>query len=134
MRIVVSIFFLATVLYADIFVISSQECKIERLTKKDIRELFLLKKDSMQGKKIKILNIKKTDIHREFLDKFLGKSLVQMRVYWARLLFTGMKKPPKFVSVDQLKDFIDTDTCYLSYIDEKDSLPSGWKVIQVESK
>ena len=74
-------------------------------------------------------------MYREFLDKFLGKSPVQMRVYWARLLFTGMKKPPKFIRTDQLKDFINMSECYLSYIDKKDFLPnSGWRVINIETK
>jgi hypothetical protein len=70
--------------------------------------------------------------YKEFCEDILGKSTQQMKSYWARMIFTGEKKPPQLINAQEFLTYTAT-TPILTYV-SKENLPSGWKIIYEPEK
>lgn len=116
---------------ADIKIVASKICKIELIHKSDIKKLFMLKKSSIDGESIKIIDSSDKKVYREFIKRYLRKSPRKIKIYWVRMLFTGRKIPPKKLSLKEL-DYLDgEDGCYLSYM-EIERKPKEWKIVKIK--
>lgn len=118
--------------HAEIDFISSQSCKIESLSTSDIKKLFLLKKKKINKQKVTVLDTTNKELYRQFLSKYLHKSVRQMKTYWVRMLFTGKKIPPKKVSLRALTGLADNKTCHIAYILNSADKPKNWKKISIK--
>lgn len=120
-----------SILNANITMIGSPTCKIDNISSKEIKYLFTLKTNTLNTQKIVVIDNADKTIYKEFVKKYIKKSLKKMKVYWIRMIFTGIKQPPRKVNFEDLEDFNkDTDSCYLSYI-EVGKKPKSWKLIDV---
>lgn len=128
---IISIMLSISFLSADIKIIASPMCKVESISMYEVKNLFMLKKRSINDEAIIILGSSDKEIYNIFIKKYLKKSSRKMKVYWTRMLFTGKKIPPKKFSIEEL-NLIDTNnSCYFSYIEEVNK-PESWKVITIE--
>jgi len=118
-------------LNADIKIIASPLCKIENLSIYEIKNIFMLKKRSIAGESITVLDSLEKETYTIFIKKYLNKSSRKMKVYWTRMLFTGKKIPPKKLSLEELKDLDTNNSCYLSYVKE-DAKPKNWSIINIK--
>ncbi len=65
----------------------------------------------------------------EFYAAFTGKSLAQIRAYWAKIIFTGRGQPPKAVSNStEVRQLIAANPQAISYI-ERSAVNSSVKVL-----
>lgn len=117
--------------HAEIGVIASDACKVESLTKTDIRQLFMLKKKHVNDEYVVVVDSSDTRTYEFFIEKFISKSSYNMKAYWTRMLFTGRKIPPKKYSIDELSELREETHCYITYVDLKNK-PEFWKTITVE--
>ncbi len=101
--------FPTTDVYAKIFIIINTSVDSENVTPQKIKEIYLGKRVSWDsdGSEIKFAFIKKSDIHKEFLDKYIGISEKYFVRHWRSLIFTGKGVPPKiFKTEKEIIDFV----------------------------
>ena len=128
--VILSMFFISF-LYADIKIIASSLCKVETLSIYDAKNLFMVKKRSIDNEPIIIIDNSNNEIYNIFIKKYLKKSSRKMKVYWTRMLFTGKKMPPKKLSQEELLSLDTNKSCYLSYMEE-DNKPINWNIIKIK--
>ena len=106
------------VLQAKIFVIANSKIEIKKVSKKEIRKLFLGKSNSLGGVRVLPINQNK---HKKayllFSDLVLGKSLKQLERYWARKIFTGQGLPAQ--AKDDVVSYVSETPNTISYTQEK---------------
>ena len=120
-----------TFLDADIKIIASPICKVESLSPHEIKNIFMLKKRSIEEESIKVLDSLDKETYAIFIKKYLNKSSRKMKVYWTRMLFTGKKIPPKKLSIEEIGLLDTNNSCYLSYVEE-DKKPKNWSIINIK--
>jgi len=119
-----------TFLDADIKIIASPICKVESLSQNEIKNIFMLKKRSIEEESINVLDSLDKETYAIFIKKYLNKSSRKMKVYWTRMLFTGKKIPPKKLSIDELNSLDTNRSCYLTYVEEDKKL-KNWSIINI---
>lgn len=102
MRIVLFIFLLSSLLFAEILIVTNKNTKIDTLSKNVIRYLYLKKINSINDISLIPLTNKDKSRHEEFVNKILDKSISQYNSYWARLVFTGKKSIPKKLTDNEI--------------------------------
>jgi len=128
---IILIIFLISLLNADVKIIASPLCKVEALSRHEIKNIFMVKKRSIANKPVIILDSLNREVYTIFIKKFLNKSSRKMKVYWTRMLFTGKKIPPKKISIKELNILDTNSSCYLSYVEEKNK-PNKWSFINIK--
>jgi len=66
----------------------------------DIKDVFLLDKDSLGGSHVDPVLIKGGPVHEAFLKDFLGKSDTALQAFYRSLVFTGKASMPKMFATD----------------------------------
>lgn len=116
---------------ADIEIVASKGCQVNHISEDDIKKVFMLKTTSIDDEPIKVLDIDDKQIYKEFIQKYLNKSPIKIRIYWTRMIFTGNKLPPKKVSLKELNSTEYENSCYLSYV-KMGEKPKNWKTVTVK--
>lgn len=130
--IIVSIILL-NFLNAEINIVASQACQLENVSKSEVKNLFMLKENTVNGEAIKVIDRSEKRTYKKFVTTYIKKSVRRMKTYWVRMLFTGKKTPPKKFSLIELNTLTDDGKCYLSYIEEKEKLKiKNWKVLKIK--
>ena len=95
--------FMSSTAWAEVVVITNKSVNTANLDTKDIKKIFLGKKMYWDdNKKITLFILAKSDAHKEFVKKYLGKSENQFTNYWKQLLFTGKGMLPNRVKDEEL--------------------------------
>lgn len=115
----------------DIEIVASKTCHIEHISQTDVKKLFMLKTTSIDGESIKVLDSSDKKIYKAFVEKYLKKSPIKIKIYWTRMLFTGTKLPPKKVLLQEfdLDDY--ESSCYLSYV-KMGQKTKDWKTVEIK--
>jgi ABC-type phosphate transport system substrate-binding protein len=70
-------------------------------------------------------------VRRAFYKSLLGKTVSEMRAYWARLIFSGRTTPPEEFSTDaEVVERVAKDPALIGYVDRQ-SLTSRVRVVYV---
>jgi hypothetical protein len=117
--------------HADVKIIASKSCKVDLLSKKDVKDLFMIKKKSISGESVIVIDSTEKDIYKVFVKEYMNKSLKNIKTYWVRMLFTGRKIPPKKLSLQDITSLDSKKSCYITYA-KVDKTPKGWKEITVK--
>ena len=113
----------------DIAVVASNSFDATKLSKAEIKRIFLSKTNYINNKRIHVLEIKNTSYKRDFYKKVSGKSPVQLRSYWTTLIFTGKAQPPKQIKdMQELIQLLLKDSKAISYI-PLDAVTKDMKVL-----
>jgi len=128
---IILIMFFISFLNSDIKIIASPLCEIETLSIHEIKNIFMVKKSSIDDEPVIILDSLNRETYTVFIKKFLNKSSRKMKVYWTRMLFTGKKIPPKKLSIKELSILDTNSSCYISYVEEKEK-PKKWSIINIK--
>ena len=89
--------------------------KIINVPQKELKELYLKKRTTINGIKVIPVDTKDNQLFKEFYSKVIKKTPQQLRAYWMKEIFRGDKQPPKRVSNAGLKKLIKQKTTVLSY-------------------
>lgn len=132
MKIIIILFLVFDVLQADVKLIASPTCRMNSLFYSDVKQLFMLINDNIMDEKITVLDTKDKKVYKDFSELYLKKSIVQMKIYWTRMLFSGIKKPPRKIGFKDL-GLESKSSCKITYVETSKNI-LDWKVINVYSK
>ncbi|CAA6819743.1 MAG: Unknown protein [uncultured Sulfurovum sp.] len=117
MKIIVLLVLLKSLAFSEIIIMTSTKNKLLKVTKKELTDIYLKKKSTIQG--ISVIPIDNRKNYEEFCRKVINKTPKQMRAYWARELFRGTKKPPKIQNDKQIKNTLQKNKQIISYASSK---------------
>jgi ABC-type phosphate transport system substrate-binding protein len=123
--------FIFTCARADVVVVVSATSTVDSLTKSQVSNIFLGKTSSFPNGD-KAIAIDQKDGSSEWIDfykKVSGKSGSQLKSYWAKLIFSGRKQPPKqLADSSEVKKSVSSNPNQISYIAEE-AVDSSVKVV-----
>ncbi|RJG17208.1 hypothetical protein D4A39_10760 [Alcanivorax profundi] len=127
---VVSFLLLTGFAQAGIVVVVSKNSDLGGLTRNEVRQIFNGQLNRVGEISVKPLDLPVAASHREvFYQQVMGKSVEQMKSYWARMIFTGRGMPPREVSSDrEMTLLVGSDRKFIGYMDEAD-VTSDLKVV-----
>ncbi|WP_415888594.1 hypothetical protein ACMXYV_11285 [Neptuniibacter sp. SY11_33] len=120
---------------AEMIVISHPESEVDRLSKKQVIDLYMGRVQHFpNGGKASTLDMPTDSDHRaKFYKGLTGKTLPQINAYWARLIFAGRATPPQPVeSSQEVIATIMKDTTAIGYIDKSELVDSVKVIAHVE--
>ncbi len=115
---------------AEVVVIVNQDAPINGATAADIQQLFLGKRNDINGVSLTPVDQSEGNPSRDvFYEKVIEKTPSQLNAYWSRLIFTGKAKPPKkyFDDAEVLETVMEEEDA-IGYIDAA-QVAEGVKVI-----
>lgn len=132
MKLLISLLIITlSILSANVTMIASPTCKIDAISSQEVKHLFTLKVDTLNTQKVVVIDNADKAVYKDFVKEHIKKSLKKMKVYWIRMIFTGIKQPPRKVALENLENFTkEIDACCLSYT-KLGKKPKSWKVINV---
>jgi hypothetical protein len=98
---------------ANIKVLISNEHRLTSVTQKELSDLYLGKKNTIQG--VKVIPIDNKENFKEFYQKVLKKNPKQLRAYWMREMYKGDRLPPKKMTVSQIKKEMSSNKKIVTY-------------------
>ncbi|WP_201258095.1 hypothetical protein [Piscirickettsia litoralis] len=92
----------------------------DKLTKAQVKKIYLGKSKKLGGKKVEAINLKSgQETRNQFLSGVVGKNANQYKSYWARRVFTGKGKPPKEVgSESAVVSYVASHKNAIGFVDE----------------
>ncbi len=118
---------IADVSYADGLVIVSLSNPMERLSPQEIQRIYLKKQMQFKdGTIAEPINREETsEIGKQFYEKVIGKTNLEARAYWMRLLFTRGIKPPIIVNSDkEVLEIVKNNKSAIGFVSEGVDLDS----------
>ena len=113
----IAFLFGVTSVQAEVVVIANKSVPTDALNQKEVKKIFLGKKMYWEGnQKIALVILTKDTAHKEFVQKFLGKSTSQFTNYWKQQLFTGKGMLPKRVKADEMIETIKITNGAIGYL------------------
>ncbi len=104
---------------AEVLIITNKNVVETTLSVADIKEIFLGKKVLWSDNtSINLVTLGDENIHKEFLKTYISKTKSQFRIYWQKMLFTGIGLAPKKMgSVEEMVNFVSSTGGAIGYID-----------------
>jgi ABC-type phosphate transport system substrate-binding protein len=99
-------------------IIANPDTQLSSLNKKDVQDIFTGKRTRWNGDgKIIIATLEDSEIHREFVRRFVKKTPAQFKNYWRQKVFTGEGMIPRtFRDEQSLIDFVVVTKGAVGYI------------------
>jgi len=85
---------------ADVKVIANPSVAASTVSAGDVKDVFLLDKDSLGGSHVEPVLAKGGPIHEAFLKEYLGKNDAALQAFYRSLVFTGKGSMPKALASD----------------------------------
>ena len=122
----------ASIANAEIAIIVNQDADISRATQSDVAQLFLGKRNEIDGEVARPIDQEEGSATRtEFYQKVIGKSGAQLNAYWSRLIFTGKGMPPDKVLDDaEVIEMVSDESDLVGYVNPS-AVDESVKVILV---
>lgn len=105
---------------AELVVIVKADSPVQSLSKDEVERIFLkkLKVFPNGDEAIPIGQLSQPDVDERFYKNITGKSKIELKAYWARLMFTGRDRPPKDGNNnDGVKSLVVNDARAIGFID-----------------
>lgn len=107
--------------HAELVVIVRADAPVQSLTKDEVERIFLkkLKVFPSGGEAVPIGQAAAVETNEHFYAKISRKSKIELKAYWARLMFTGRERPPKDGTNNEgVKRLVAADAKAIGFIDE----------------
>jgi len=85
---------------ADVKVIANPSVAASTVSAGDVKDVFLLDKDSLGGSHVEPVLAKGGPTHEAFLKEYLGKNDAALQAFYRSLVFTGKGSMPKALASD----------------------------------
>ncbi len=109
-------------LHAEIAVIVDPSVKIDTITAEQLERLYLYRADRYPDK-VKLVPIDQVTgsaIRRNFTQKILWKTEIEVAEYWSRRMFSGKGRPPRqFDGDDNVIQAVTSNPGTLGYVDNE---------------
>lgn len=115
---------------AQFAVVVHPDLKIERLSEEEVASIFLGKTNRFpNGVLAHPKEVNNAELREHFYAKISGKSLGQLRSYWATLVFTGKGRPPQILErVDDIVQQFPGEQGLITYVPQ-DQVTAAMKVV-----
>lgn len=90
----------ASAVAGDVKVIANPSVKVESISARELKSLYLGEKSSINGAHVEPVIERRGPAHEAFLRDYLGQTDDQLQKYYEALVFTGRGSMPKTVSSD----------------------------------
>jgi len=90
----------ASAVAGDVKVIANPSVKVESISARELKSLYLGEKSSINGTHVEPVIERRGPAHEAFLRDYLGQTDDQLQKYYEALVFTGRGSMPKTVSSD----------------------------------
>jgi TonB family protein len=90
----------ASAVAGDVKVIANPSVKVESISARELKSLYLGEKSSINGTHVEPVIERRGPAHEAFLRDYLGQTDDELRKYYEALVFTGRGSMPKTVSSD----------------------------------
>lgn len=125
--ILIFIFFSAN---ADIKVLKSNKCLFTKISKDDLRHLFLGIKTNYGNQFIKIVYNTNEKDQEIFSKEYLDKTTTQMNMYWTKMIYTGKRRPPEQSDFTKINKYSENKDCIL-FFDSNEKIQKGWTELEI---
>ncbi len=104
--------------YAEVVFVANKTVPIEQVSAREIRDIFIGEQVKWKnGKRIVLVVLMGTDIHKEFTKKYTRKTSSQFFTYWRSLIFTGKGVfPMSFDTEEELISFVANTEGAIGYV------------------
>ncbi|MCJ8344096.1 hypothetical protein MJH12_01030 [bacterium] len=118
---------------ADLWIISNQKSQINSISLRDLKSLFLMKKSTIKGIKLSILEYRfDSPIRSKFAKKYLNMNKRQLQDYWmTRFVNVGQSEPVSKKNFRVIQYRIKKQKNLLSYCFSDQTLDPKLKVISI---
>lgn len=136
LKLLLSVIFLySSIAIAQIVIVTNEFSQLNTLSKKDVGALFLGYYDIVPNGDliipVEIINDK--ELMEEFHKEYTGKTLLQLKAHWNRMIFSGKSTLPKRVqTVDQAKFITERNPNVITYMRKKD-VKGSLKILDVKN-
>lgn len=95
-----------------------------KLEREDITNIYL-KKAGARRYGVKVYDHKSIDLRTSFYEEYLRLSMVELRAYWAKQVFTGGGRPPSSMNTNELIERLNAERNAIGYLpaDQAGELP-----------
>jgi len=135
MRVLLMLLLLSTTLLAraEFAVVVDKNSSINTLSGEQVASIFLGKTNRFpNGDRAIPLELNNNVLREDFYKRLSGKSLIQLKSYWATLVFTGKGKPPKVIdNVEEAVERFPNLPGAITYISQ-DDITDTMKVVYLE--
>jgi ABC-type phosphate transport system substrate-binding protein len=106
----------------------------ESISANDIRNIFLGKKTQWNNhQRIRFVLLTQKKLYRNFLAKYVGKTLYQYRNYWRKKVFTGTgMMPVMFKDCKQTIDYVKRTKGAITFIPTSEIISDNVKEITIQ--
>lgn len=112
-------------------VVAGAHSPINQLSREQVADIYLGRVTTLPGGTSALpLDLPASSPERDnFYNQIAGKSAAQIKIYWARMSFTGKGTPPKQIpSSDQIKKYANSKPGAIAYLSE-DAVDASVKVL-----
>lgn len=105
---------------ADTAVVVSSKSAVGSLNEPEVAAIFLGRGSDVKGGAVLMPLDQREDSpqRQDFYRRVIGKSPVQMKAYWSKIIFTGVGQPPREVDGDAaMKQVLGRDKSAIGYMD-----------------
>lgn len=116
---------------AQLYVIAHKEVALERLSPERLTQIFLRQQQHWpDGQPIQPIDLREgLSLRAAFYNQITGRSLGQLRAFWARQSFTGLGLPPRQAdSEEELLRWVQATPGAIGYVSRRPAVP-GVKVL-----
>ena len=115
MKLLLLTILLSNFAFSNISVISQNNCKLTKVSHKELANLYLKKTNTINGIKVIPIDSQNKKLFQEFYQKIIKKNPKQLHAYWIKEIYRGNKQPPKKLSPKALKKAMKNKTPIISY-------------------
>jgi hypothetical protein len=98
------------------------------LNREEAADLFLGKRRALEGNLISVFDISDDRLQEAFYQSVADMSMIRLKAYWSRLVFSGQGRPPPKISLADALDRINQDKSSITYA-YASAVPRGTKVL-----
>jgi len=115
--------------YAEIVVITSKDTPIDKISKQELKNIYLKIKTFINGQRVIPVNLPAdSPLRKIFQEKVLGMDNEQLNLYWNEMYFHGVEPPIVLSSEEAVKKFVKKVKGAIGYI-RKENVDSSLKII-----
>ncbi len=106
-----------TVQAQEIVVVAGPNSRIGSLSGEELERLYLGHASADRvGQRVTFYDLEDSVVREKFYLSAFSLSLIQLRAYWAKLVFTGRGRPPKQLSTEALIARLQSDDHAVGYL------------------
>ena len=113
MKPIILLLSLSSLVFANINMRITPNSTFSSLTKKEISDVYLGKRTTING--VKIIPLDDDKYYTEFYQTIVEKSPKQLRAYWIREMGKSKRKPPKKFTPSEIEAMVKKNYVFISY-------------------